>query len=85
MIRSEEGARRAALEQVAQVLRAEQFPMEKEQVYYSVGDLLVLGPSGVPLPVRDVLDRVERTYFTTVEQTVQAIALAAQTMAPLQT
>ncbi len=48
---------------VLAALQQEEFPMDKEDVYYAVGDLAVTDAAGRILSVREVLDRVETSRF----------------------
>lgn len=58
---------------VVAALEAERFPMSKEELYYSVGDMEVQVAEGQLVPVRDLLDRVDQSRFETADDAVTAI------------
>ena len=78
MPRDDEDARERArhedggLEAVLAALRQEDFPMEKTDIYYAVGDL-ALTDAGRIVSVREVLDRVDRSRFQSPDDIAHAL------------
>jgi hypothetical protein len=64
------------LEAVLAALREEDFPMDKQNLYYMVGDLNVTDESGGIVSVREVLDRVDRSSFRSVDDVAAALRSA---------
>jgi hypothetical protein len=65
------------IEAVADALRAEDFPMDKEGLAYSVGDIDVEDGRGGTIPVRVLLDRIEQDEFGSADIAIAAIRRAA--------
>jgi len=63
---------------VADALRAEDFPMDKQGLAYSVGDIDVEDGRGGFVPVRVVLDAIAREEFPSADAAVRAIREAAR-------
>jgi len=61
------------LEVVLSALREEDFPMDKEDLYYAVGDLAVTDGVGRIVAVREVLDRLRKARFQSVEDVAQSL------------
>jgi hypothetical protein len=61
------------LEVVLGALREEDFPMDKEDLYYAVGDLAVTDGVGRIVAVREVLDRLRKARFQSVEDVAQSL------------
>ena len=64
------------LEAVLAALREEDFPMDKQNLYYMVGDLNVTDEAGRIVTVREVLDRVDRPSFRSVDDVAAALRSA---------
>jgi hypothetical protein len=62
---------------VEAALRAEDFPMDKGALAYSVGEIEVRDARGRSVPVRRVLDVIPNERFATVQEAVEAIRVAA--------
>ncbi len=62
---------------VEDALRAEDFPMDKQALAYSVGDIDVEDGRGGFVPVRVVLDAIRQDEFASAEAVVRAIRAAA--------
>jgi len=65
-------------EALAEALDAEDFPMDKQAVAYSVGDIEVEGRGGALVPVRVLLDRIPGDQFGNVDAVVRALRAAAR-------
>ena len=61
------------LEAVLGALQEESFPMDKEDLYYAVGDLAVTDAAGGILSVREVLDRLGKARFLSVDDVAQSL------------
>jgi hypothetical protein len=61
------------LRAVTEALRAEDFPMAKIDINYSVGDMTLDAPDGGRVPVRDLVDRLPRESFGSAEDVVRAL------------
>jgi hypothetical protein len=61
------------LEAVLAALQQETFPMEKDALYYAVGDLALTDGTGRIVSVREVLDRVDRGRFLSVEDVADSL------------
>jgi hypothetical protein len=74
------------LEAVLGALQSESFPMEKEDLYYAVGDLALTDGAGRIVSVREVLDRLDKARFQSVDDVAtslrQAIAADEASTAP---
>ena len=66
------------LDVVLDALMGEDFPMDKETLYYAVGDIEVPGPHGKNQPMRSVLDHMPQLKFETLGQAITAIKRALQ-------
>ncbi len=66
------------MDSIAAALDAEKFPMDKENLYYSIGDMWVQRPNGKDIPIRDVLDHVEAVRFDSPGQAVEALGVAIE-------
>ncbi len=64
------------IDTVAEALGAEDFPMNKQDVAYSVGDIEVEDSRGRSVPVRIVLDAIDQEEFATAEGVIHAIRAA---------
>lgn len=64
------------LQAVAETLREEDFPIDKEGLCYSVGDLGVADASGHGFPVWLLLDRIDQTRFDTIEDVLRLLRVA---------
>jgi hypothetical protein len=64
------------LEAVLATLREEDFPMDKQNLYYTVGDLNVTDEAGRLVTVREVLDHVDRPSFRSVDDVAAALRAA---------
>ena len=64
------------LEAVLAALQEEDFPMDKEDLYYAVGDLAVTDAEGRIVSVREVLDRTEKARFQTVDEVAKTLRSA---------
>ncbi len=65
------------IETVAQALRLETFPTDKQNLYYSVGDIDIENADGHRVAVRDVLGQVQEERFMTERDALAAICRAA--------
>lgn len=72
------GVAMQGIDTVAQALRFEDFPTDKQNLYYSIGDIEIENGVGAMVPVRDVLELVPEERFTTARDALQAICRAAQ-------
>ncbi|MGZ3699806.1 MAG: DUF5789 family protein [Bdellovibrionota bacterium] len=63
----------SGLRPVLEALRLEEFPSDKKNLYYSVGDMTITDQRGEPIAVRDVLDQIPKTNFNTVEDAIESI------------
>jgi hypothetical protein len=63
---------------VSQALEEEDFPGDKSDLAYSVGDIEVADTEGQYFPVRDILDCIEQDEFKSAEDAVQAIQLGVE-------
>jgi hypothetical protein len=61
------------LRAVAEALRAEDFPMDRHAIDYSVGDIEVEDGHGGFLPVRQLTDQFGNKEFHSAEEVVRAI------------
>jgi hypothetical protein len=61
------------IDAVAEALRGEDFPTDKQDLYYAVGDAEVEDGHGGWIVVRDVLDRVTRDEFASAEDALREI------------
>ncbi len=61
------------LEVVLGALQEEDFPMDKEDLYYAVGDLAVTDGAGRIVSVREVLDRLGKSRFQSVEDVARSL------------
>ena len=52
------------------------FPMDKEQLCFTVGDLEVTDPSGQRFPVRRLLERVPQQRFENADAVAHALRMA---------
>ena len=52
------------------------FPMDKEQLCMTIGDLELADASGHRIAVRRLLDRVDETRFESAEDVTQALEMA---------
>ena len=66
------------IDAVADALRAEDFPMDKQALAYAVGDIDVEDGHGGSVPVRNVLDVLEQSEFASAELAVRAIRTGAR-------
>jgi hypothetical protein len=64
------------LEVVLGALQEESFPMEKDELYYAVGDLAVTDGAGRIFTVREMLDRVEKSRFQSVDDVADTLRAA---------
>ena len=62
---------------VEAALRAEDFPMDKRALAYSVGEIEVRDARGRSVPVRRVLDVIPAERFASAQDAVAAIRAAA--------
>lgn len=67
----------AGIEDVRAALRAEDFPMDKQALAYSVGEIEVRDHAGRSVPVRRVLDVLREESFANPDEAVRAICDAA--------
>ena len=65
-------------ETVSEALDAEDFPMDKQAIAYSVGDIEVEGRGGALVPVRVLLERIPRDEFLDANAVVRALRAAAR-------
>lgn len=65
--------RNARLKAVVETLRGEDFPMDKRDIDYSIGDMDLDGPDGTLVPVRDLTDRLERDSFSSPEEVMRSL------------
>jgi hypothetical protein len=61
------------LEVVLGALQEESFPMEKEDLYYAVGDLALTDGAGRIVSVREVLDRLGKSRFQSVDDVAKSL------------
>jgi hypothetical protein len=61
------------LEVVLSALREESFPMDKDELYYAVGDLAVTDAEGRIVSVREVLDRTDKSRFQSVDDVAHTL------------
>jgi len=67
---------------VAEALAGEDFPMDKQGLAYSVGDVEVVDrEAGVAVPVRVLLDSIRQDTFASAEIAVRAIRDALERLA----
>lgn len=62
---------------VEEALRMEDFPMTTDAVNYAVGDVEIDDGKGHFVPVRDLLDKVDKNSFENADEVVQALKQAA--------
>ena len=67
----------SGIDLVAQVLKLEEFPCDKQALYYSVGDIEIDDSGGQRVAVRDVLEQVSEDEFMTARDALHAICRAA--------
>jgi hypothetical protein len=67
----------AGVQDVLDALRAEDFPMDKQALAYSVGEIEIRDHTGRSVPVRRVLDVMRDERFTSADDAVRAICDAA--------
>lgn len=67
----------AGIEDVRAALRVEDFPMDKQALAYSVGEIEVRDRTGRSVPVRRVLDVMRDESFANPDEAVRAICDAA--------
>lgn len=67
----------AGIEDVRAALRAVDFPMDKQALAYSVGEIEVRDHAGRSVPVRRVLDAMRDELFASPDEAVRAICEAA--------
>jgi hypothetical protein len=59
---------------LSDALRLEEFPMDKQELYYSVGDILIGFPGrGASVPTRDLLDEIEGDEFDSFQEVIEAV------------
>jgi hypothetical protein len=58
---------------VAEALRLEDYPLDKEGIDYAVGDIEVENGANSWVPVRDLTDRVRREGFNSPEEIIRAL------------
>lgn len=63
---------------VAEALRAEDFPANKEDLAYAVGDIQIQDSHHHWVPIREVLDLIPEKDFRSAEEAVRAIRAAVQ-------
>ena len=63
----------AGIEDVRAALRAEDFPMDKQALAYSVGEIVVRDHAGRSVPVRRVLDAMRDELATILDDRQRAI------------
>jgi hypothetical protein len=73
-----EGAVLRGLDAVAEALRSEDMPIDKQGLAYAVGDAEIEDGRGGWLPVRVALDRVSAERFETADAAVDALRAAAR-------
>ena len=66
------------LEAVLGALQTESFPMDKEALYYAIGDLEIRDPSGMSFAARVLLDRIRQSRFHSVEEVARLLRRAAE-------
>jgi hypothetical protein len=64
------------LDAIVDALRAEDFPMDREGVFYSVGDLEIGDRYGRRFVVRRLLDGIEQASFATAEDLARVLRAA---------
>lgn len=64
------------MEAVREALDLEAFPLDRQGVYYAIGDILVRDARGDEFFVRDVLDRVRGERFGSTLQITDALQRA---------
>ena len=67
---------------VTQALKHERFPIDKPDLYYAVGSLVIHGDAGDRVPVRQLLDRLGAARFETPEEAVAALHEVARNVIP---
>ena len=67
----------AGIEDVRAALHAEDFPMDKQALAYSVGEIEVRDHAGRGVPVRRILDAMRDELFASPDEAVRAICEAA--------
>lgn len=67
----------AGIEDVRAALRAQDFPMDKQALAYSIGEIEVRDHAGRSVPVRRVLDAMRDELFASADEAVRAICEAA--------
>ena len=67
----------AGIEDVRAALRAQDFPMDKQALAYSVGEIEVRDHAGRGVPVRRILDAMRDELFASPDEAVRAICEAA--------
>jgi len=66
------------LRAVVEKLRSEEFPMDKQDIDFSVGDMEVEDGLGSTIPVRRVTPFIEAQNFSAAEQVVRSLQGALQ-------
>lgn len=67
----------SGIQDVLAALRAEDFPMDKHALAYSVGEIEIRDDAGRSVPVRRVLDVMRDESFANADEAVRAICEAA--------
>ncbi|HZP42750.1 MAG TPA: hypothetical protein VFD84_14745 [Candidatus Binatia bacterium] len=67
---------------VAEALRGEDWPTDKQDLYYMVGDAEVEDGRGGWIAVRDILDRIARDEFATADDALAEIRRAVARARP---
>lgn len=67
----------AGIQDVLAALRAEDFPMDKRALAYSVGEIEIRDHAGRSIPVRRVLDVMRDESFANPDEAARAICEAA--------
>jgi hypothetical protein len=63
-----------------EALRVESFPMDKQGLYYTVGDLCLSTTRGEPTPVRDLLDEIPNDRFASADEALELIRTGLETL-----
>jgi hypothetical protein len=68
----------AGLRGISEALRAERFPIDKQGLYYTIGDIEIPLPEGGRIAARDLLDAVNERSFSSLDAVLTAVRTALE-------
>jgi hypothetical protein len=74
------GGELAGMDTVVATLRQETFPLDKEALYYAIGDVKLRTKNNDEVFAREVLDRVDGDWFETIGEAVSVITETLEVM-----